>query len=108
MPREEPLGCKRLVIVPCGVKHHFNDAINSSIRRFESPDIYAEAAGNRGTDLIRVKPLPFDLATLEHIDRKGLKHRFFTQFEAECFDVPDQATLPVADGGERLGERLAV
>src|SRR5579864_244225 len=72
MPRKEPRGCKRLVIVARGVEHHFDDAFDMAVCGLESAYIHAEAPGNRGSDLFRIQLFPLDLAALEHIGSQGL------------------------------------
>ena len=73
MPREQPLGGERLVVVARGVEHHFDDAFDVAVGGLERADIHAEAAGDRGADLFGVEFLAFDFAALEDIGGQGLQ-----------------------------------
>src|SRR5437879_4875872 len=106
MPCKEPFGGERLVIVPRGVKHHFDDAFDIAVCRLERTEIHAEATRNRGSDLFSVQPLAFDLTTLEHVGGQSLQDRLLAKVEAERFHVAYQPALPVPDGGQRFGEAL--
>jgi hypothetical protein len=108
MPRKEPFGCERLVIVPGGVQHHFNDALDVPVRLLESANVHAEAARNRGSHLFRVKLFPLDLAALEHIGGQGFQDGFLAEIESEGFHVANQPALAMADIGETFSETLPV
>jgi len=46
MPCQKPFPCERLVIVACGIEHHFNDAFDMAVCRLQCANIHAEAARN--------------------------------------------------------------
>ncbi|CDO37820.1 hypothetical protein SPHV1_410037 [Novosphingobium sp. KN65.2] len=54
--------------------------------------------------MLPVEHFPLDLAGFQHILSQRLEHRFFAQWKSQCFHMPDQSALPVADSRERLKE----
>jgi hypothetical protein len=108
MPRKEPFGCERLVIVAGSVEHHFNDALDIAVDGSECTNIHAEAAGNRGSDLFSVKLFPLDLTALEHISSQRFQDGLLAEVESEDFHMTDQPALAVADARQRLGEVMPI
>jgi hypothetical protein len=47
VPCEQPFISRRLIVMACRVKHHFNDAFYVTVCWFEGADIHSQAAGNR-------------------------------------------------------------
>lgn len=76
MPAEQAVGGERLGIVLGGVEHHFDDALDVAIRRYQADDIHAQAAGDGGADLIAVEDFSLDLAGLQHILGQGAEDCF--------------------------------
>src|SRR5476651_764707 len=107
VPRKEPFGGERLVVVARGVEHHFDYAFDITVRGLECADIHAEPPGNRGPHLFGVQLFPLDLAALEHIGGQGLQHGFLPEGEAEGFHMAHQPALLVAGRGDRFGKLLA-
>jgi hypothetical protein len=104
MPPEQPFGGERLAVVARGVYHHFDDAFDVAVPGLEGADVYAQAPGYRRADLLGIELLPFDFAALENIRGKRLQDSFLLEIKSQRFHVPDQAALPVTDGGKGLGE----
>ena len=44
VPREKAFRGKRLVVVACGIQHHFDDAFDMAVCGFEGSDVYAQPA----------------------------------------------------------------
>lgn len=108
MPRKEPLVSERLLIVVRRVEHHFNDALDTAVRRLKRADIHAETAGNRGSDLVGVQLLTLDFTALDHIGGESLQYGLLTESEPEGFHVANQPALPVTDSSQRFGQLVAV
>ena len=106
MPAKQPFGRERLVIIACGVEHHFHHAFDSAVGGFESANVDAQAAGDGGADLCRVQLFAFDLSTLEHIFGEGVEDGLLSELKAKRLHMADHPALPVPDAGERLGEAL--
>ena len=52
----------------------------------------------------RVELFAFDFAALENVGGERLQDSFLLEVESERLHMADQAALPAADRGQRLGE----
>lgn len=80
-------------MVPRGVQHHFNDTLDAAIHLRKGRDLDAHAPRDRGTDLLSIQLLPFNLARLDNVLRERGQGRFLAQLEAQAFHLAEQATL---------------
>src|SRR3990172_1111860 len=96
VPREEPFGRERLIVVAAGVEHHLDDTLDVPVGGFQRTDVHAEPPGDRRSDLVRFELFSLDLAALENVFSQGPQNRFLAELEAEGFHAPDQPALPVA------------
>ena len=90
------------LIVLRGVEHHLDDALDIAIGGRQGADVHAEAARDRGADLLAIEHFAFDLARLEDVLGQRREHGLGAQRKAERFHAPDQPPLVVADGGQLL------
>jgi hypothetical protein len=90
VPREQPFGGKRLVIVARRVEHHFDDAFDVAVSRLECTDVHPQAARYRGPHLFCVKLLALNLTAFDDVGRKLLQHCFLAKIEAQSSHVADQ------------------
>lgn len=108
MPRKEPFDAERSIIMERGVQHHFDHAFDIAIRGFQCSDVHAEAAGQRVSDLLGVKPLAVDFAAFQNAGGQGLQHGLLTEIESERLHLTDKPALPVTDGCERFGKAIPI
>jgi hypothetical protein len=93
MPGEQPLGGERLVVVPRGVQHHFNDAFDVAVRCLNTPDIHTEAARDGGSYVAGVQLFALDFAALDDVFGERLKDGLLSKLEAQRFHVAEQTAL---------------
>ncbi len=101
MPRNKPLAGERQIVTARRVQHHLNDALHVPVLRLQPSNVDSEPARNRGTDCVRVEPLTFDFAALEHVAGQRSQHGLLAELEPEAFHSADKPPLPVTDRGKR-------
>src|SRR5215471_16705699 len=79
VPTEHSLVRQRLVIFLGRVEHHFDNAFDVSVCRRERPDVDAETAGDRGTNLIAIEDFTLDLTGLEDILGERVEHSLIAE-----------------------------
>ena len=67
MPAEQACLCHRRRTVRRRIEHHLDHAFDMTIRRCQSANIHAQAAGDAGADGSDVQLLAFDLAGFDDI-----------------------------------------
>ncbi len=90
--------------MPRGVQHHFDDALDVTVRRLQSAYIHPKATGNGRPDLFRIQLFALDLAALENVGRQGLEDGFLPQVEPESLHMADEPALAMTDAGKSVGE----
>lgn len=108
MPSEQPFGAERLVVVPCGVQHHVDAALDVTVRGLEAADIQAEAARDRGTHVAGIQLFALDFAAFDDIFGQREKDGLLLKREPKRFHVANQTALLMAHGGQRFRQLLTV
>lgn len=106
MPVEQALAGQGLFIALGGVQHHLDHAVDVAVRRRRGGDVQAQAAGDGGADLVLVQHLALDLAGPEDVLGQGGQHGLGAQVEAQTLHPAEQPALPMAHGGQAVGERV--
>src|SRR5688572_6553329 len=91
-----------------GIQHHFDNAVDVTIRGDQAGDIHTEAPRDRGAHLVGVQALAFDFARFHDILGEGAEERFLLEPETEPFHPAEHAALTMADGGELGHDPVAV
>lgn len=104
MPVEQTLAGQGLLVALGGVQHHLDHALDVAVGRRQSSDVYAQATGDGGADLVLVQDFAFDLAGLEHVLGQCLQHGLGPQVEPHALHAAEQAALAVANGRKLIGE----
>jgi hypothetical protein len=100
VPVEQALLRNLGVIVPGGVEHHLDDALDVAVDGSECAGVETEPASERGPHLLGVQALALDLAGLQHVLRQRAQHCLFAQFEPERLHPTQQDTLTVPHVGQ--------
>ena len=95
VPAEEAVRRQQLVVVLRRVQHHLDDAFDVTVRRLQTADIDPQPTRDRRPDLVRVQPLAFDLAALQHVFGERAENGLLFDPEAERLHLADQAPLEV-------------
>ena len=101
VPVEEAVRRQQLVVVLCRVQHHLDDAFDVTVRRLQTADIDPQPARDRRPDLVRVQPLAFDLAALQHVFGERTEHALLFDLEAKRLHLADQAPLEMSGSRQR-------
>src|SRR5215472_4986247 len=95
MPREQPLLCKRSIVVHGGVEYQVYHALNVALDADSLAEIDFEAAGDRGSNLCFIEPFALDLARFNGFRGECLERGFAAQVRVEFLHPAEQAALMV-------------
>ena len=106
MPVEQTFLGERLVVVPGGVEHHFDDPFNGDPPATRPPMSIPRRRAIDDLTCSASSLFPFDLAALEDVGSQCLEHRLLPKAETESLHMPRQTPVAVPQAGKLIREKL--
>lgn len=67
LPVKQALHRQRVIVVQCRIEHHFDNALDVTVRWRQAAHVDSEPARDRRAHLVPIEPLPLNLARFEDI-----------------------------------------
>lgn len=92
----------------CRIQDHLDDVFDITVSWCQAANFNSQAACDRGTYLISVELLAFNLALFENVLGQGVQHSFCPKQKAEPFHKSNQASLSMPHLNQKPGKAIGI